>query len=487
VGRARLARRSLVESLVFALLGGAAGVLVAQWGGLAIRRLLITTEGASLDVLTDWRTLALSLALAIVCAVLTGIAPSFVMQWGDVARALRGGSRGGVRGRSRLRAALLVTQAALSVVLLVGAGLFVRSLLHVRALPLGYDATRVLLTRLDLRGTRLDDEARTRLERELLRTAQETPGVVAAARVMTAPLLATNSTALFVPGIDSVERLGYFTYQASSADYFRVMGTRVLRGRGLLPMDDASHPPVAVVGEEMARTLWPGRDAIGQCLRVFEATRPCTTVVGIAEDIVQQDLTASQRLHYYLSVDQFAPSGGDMLLVRTRGDPNAMRETLRAALQRAAPGEAFITVQPLADVTTAAQRSWRLGATLFAAFGALALIVAAIGLYGVVGYDIAQRAHELGVRVALGARSHHLVALVLGHGARLAGLGVAIGLAVAWLASGWLEPLLFKQPARDPLIYAGVAAVMLMTALIASASPSWRASRADPNRALRSE
>jgi ABC-type antimicrobial peptide transport system permease subunit len=237
----------------------------------------------------------------------------------------------------------------------------------------------------------------------------------------------------------------------------------------------------------MAKVLWPGKDAIGQCMRVRADTMPCTTVVGIAEDMVQRDITNAQRFHYYLPIEQSQPSGGAYMLLKMRGNPALQMEPVRKALQAVMPGQSYVTVRPLFEAIDGARRSWRLGATMFMAFGVLALVVAAVGLYGVIGYNVTQRMHELGVRVALGAQSRDILTLVVGQGVRFAIAGIAVGIVLAAIASRWLQPLLFQQSARDPVIYAAVGAVLLFVAIVASASPAFRASRADPNTALRTE
>lgn len=486
VTRRRLMMQTLTESLVLSVLGSVAGLVVAQWGGLGIRRLLIRSENASLDVLTDWRTLGVAVGVALVAGLLTGLAPALLSGRGDLTKALRAGVREGTHQRSGTRVALLVLQGALSVVLLVGAGLFVKSLQHVKAMRIGYDAEPVLLVSRNMRGLDLGDSARVRLGRELLAAAQAIPGVEAASYVSSVPFWSTSSTGLYVAGIDSVQKLGRFTYQTATTDYFRAMGTRILRGRGFTAEDRANAPPIAIVSESMARVLWPGKDAIGQCMRVRADTMPCTTVVGIAEDIVQNDLTSTQRYQYYLPLEQ-VPSSASYVLLRMRGDPAAQQETVRKALQRVMPGESYVTVKPFAEIVSGQRRSWQLGATMFVGFGVLALIVAAVGLYGVIGYNVTQRMHELGVRVALGAQARDILRLVVGQGVRLAAAGVALGIALAYGASRWIEPLLFQQSARDPLVYGVVGGVLVLVALAASAVPAQRAARADPNTALRSD
>jgi hypothetical protein len=313
---------------------------------------------------------------------------------------------------------------------------------------------------------------------------------VAASRVNSRPF-GTNTTKLVVPGIDSVERLGRFNFQVADPDYFTVMETRIVKGRSITAQDGEGAPPVSVVSQSMAQVLWPGQDPIGRCLQVsFTANpvQPCRTVIGVAEDAIQQSITDAERFMYYLPVDQVNPSWGGWLFVRIAGgNASAAAERVRLALNRVMPGEGYVTVQPLEELMDQQRRSWQFGATLFVAFGVLALLVAAVGLYGVISYNVAQRMHELGVRIALGAQSGDLVRLVVGQGVRFAGAGVAVGLALALLAARWIQPLLFRQSARDPATYGVVALLLLAVAVIASAVPSLRAARADPNSALRSD
>jgi ABC-type antimicrobial peptide transport system permease subunit len=237
----------------------------------------------------------------------------------------------------------------------------------------------------------------------------------------------------------------------------------------------------------MARVLWPGQDAIGQCFRMRDVTAPCVTIVGIAEDMVQQDIAEGDRYHYYVSIEQYSRTWGNGLLVKLRGAAGTSTERVRQTLQRVMPGESYLVPTRLEDVLAGARRSWQLGATMFVAFGGLALVVAAVGLYGVIGYGVTQRMHELGVRIALGARRRDILALVTGQGMRLATLGAVLGIGVAVAASRWIEPLLFRQSATDPLIYVGVVLVLLLVAVAACLVPAVRASRADPNAALRAE
>ena len=492
VRRRRLVGQFVIEGLLLALCGALGGLLAAQWGGAAIRGLLLP-EGSTFNLSQDWRTIGIAVACALAATVLTAVGPALLATRSDVASSLKAGARDGGYRSSRLRSTLLVMQGALSVALLVGAALFVRSLRNVLAIPLGYDASTVLEIRTDFRGLELDSASRVAVRRRLLETAQAIPGVEAATRI-NSRLFGTNTTALRVPGIDSVERLGRFNMQIGTSDYFEVMRTRILRGRGFDASDREGTAPVAVVSNAMARALWPGKDALGQCLqvgwgpgvRVQDA--PCTTVVGIAEDAAQQGITDEQRFMYYLVVDQIDPSSISTILVRMRpGNLETDMERVRNGMQSAMPGDGFVIVRPLQEAVDDQRRSWQLGATLFVSFGLLALVVAAVGLYGVMAYNVAQRLHELGVRIALGARATNILRLVMGQGLMFAGTGVVIGLALATVASPWLAPLLYKQAPRDPLAYGVVGGVMALVGIVATAVPAVRAMRADPNRALRVE
>jgi ABC-type antimicrobial peptide transport system permease subunit len=211
------------------------------------------------------------------------------------------------------------------------------------------------------------------------------------------------------------------------------------------------------------------------------------TVVGIAEDMVQYQIGGGERYHYYVPIEQYTRTWGNGMLLRLRGEPSRQAEEIRRAIQRVMPGGSYVTVRPLRDIVDSQQRSWRLGATMFVAFGLLALIVAAVGLYGVISYDVGQRMHELSIRVALGARRRAIVRLVVRRCVHLTLAGTVLGIAIALALSRWVQPLLFEQSATDPRVYTGVGAVLIAVALLASAMPAWRASGADPNAALRAE
>jgi predicted permease len=487
VSRERLAVQAIVESLVLTTIGGMSALIVVQTGGTLIRGVLMRTPMASSSFLPDSRVLLAAFTLTLIGGVILGLVPGLLLEKGDISRTLRGAVRGGRASDSRIRSGLLIAQAALSVVLLVGAALFVRSLDAVSTMRMGYDVDRVLHVSRVIRGAWPGDEALNAMRDTLVSTARSLPGVESAAWISSAPFISTSNTDLFVEGIESTRALGTFTYQATTADYFKTMGTRVLRGRGLADDDRKEAPGVAVVSESMARILWPGKDAIGQCMRIREENAACTTVVGIAEDMVQREIGGSERYHYYLPLQQFTRTSGNGMVLRLTGDPAREAESIRKALQRVVPGDSYVVTRPLRQIVDDATRSWRMGATMFLAFGSLALIVAAVGLYGAISYQVNGQAREMGVRVALGAQRRDLLRLIVGHAARVGMSGVVAGTLIALAASRWIQPLLFRQSALDPTVYGAVAVTMIAVAVAASAVPALRASNADPNSALRSE
>ncbi|HVA58257.1 MAG TPA: ABC transporter permease [Gemmatimonadaceae bacterium] len=485
VSRGRLASQLLTESFALALLGGVAGAAVAQWGG-ALLRALFLSKTTTATVIDDPRTLIFIALTAAAAGLLTGLAPLFQTAHTDLTRDLKAGAREGTYHSSHIRTGLLVFQGMLSVLLLVGAGLFVRSLAHVRATPLGYEADPVAVVNLNMRGVTLDSAQAHALRMRMLEAAQAIPGAEHASLQVTMPFWSTWDTQLTVAGIDTVEKLGEFDLNAVSPDYFATMGTRILRGRGITAQDVAGAPGAMVVSQAMARKLWPHADAIGQCVKVGADTMPCTYVVGVAENIKNSSLNSEPGLYYYMSWQQFAPSQGG-LFVRMHGAAASQTEAIRRALQPLMPGVSYVTVTSMSDVLGNETQSWKLGATMFLAFGVLALVLAAVGLYSVIAYNVAQRAHEMGVRVALGAQMRDLMGLVLRQGIGVSTVGIVFGAAIALGAGRWVKPLLFNESPRDPAVYAAVAVTLLVVATLASLIPARRAAKADPMQALRSE
>ena len=485
VSSARLFQQLLTESLVLAILGGVLGLALAQWAGGLLRALFLPPDFTA-GVITDDRTLVVTLGLTFVTALLTGIAPLFDASRASLSPMLVGAGRDTGLRSSRSRSALLVLQATLSVVLLVGAGLFVRSLQHVRALRLGYDVDPLLLVMDQKRGVVLTRGQQLALENRLVDAARAIPGVVGATIVSSVPFFGFEGRALFVPGIDSVDLLGNFDMQAANPDYFRTVGTRLLHGRAFDEHDDAHAPRVVVVSQGMANALWPGQEPLGKCIRIASRDSSCATVVGVTEDLHLHKLRDPREFVYYIPIAQHGEPEG-MLFVRVVGEATNYAENVRRQLQRVMPGSSYVIVEPFRDIVDVTVRSWKLGATMFVAFGALALALAAIGLYSVIAYGVAQRRRELGVRIALGASSGSVVRLVMHGGIRLVVVGVLLGAGIAFVARRAIASLLFQESPADPVVYIVVAMALIGVALVASIVPAFVAARIDPSIALRSD
>jgi predicted permease len=483
-GRRRLLRQLLTESSVLALVGGAAGFAIARFGGGLLQRTFLPDVDWSAAPVFDRRALLFTGVTALVTGVLAGLAPVFQVGRTDVTGSLKEGAREGSRQSARLRSSLIVLQVALCVMLLVGAGLFVHSLRNVRALDLGYEPERLIAVDVDFRAGRPQDAERIELQRRILERARAVSGVASAAVSLAIPFGSSYGYALSIPGRDSLSDLGAFYYNAVAGDYFQTTGTRLVRGLGITEADQTSGHRIVVVSETMAHRVWPDREAIGQCLKIGADTT-CSEVVGIVRDVRWGSLGDRDRMQLYVPFTDRPGEG--TVLVRTEGDPERLAEPVRRELQALMPSGAFVMARPLAQDLDRVFRPWRLGATMFTVFGVLALLVAAIGLYGVVAYGVAQRTHEMGVRMALGARAGDVLRLVVGQGVRVALVGIALGGAGALAAGRLIASLLFGVPAHDPWTFGTVVAILLGVAAVASLVPAWRAARVDPNIALRAE
>jgi putative ABC transport system permease protein len=487
VNRGRLIAQLLTESILLAGLGGLTGLAIAQWGGAALRAAFLPEADWSANII-DPRTIVFTLVISMIAGIISGLAPALYSGRGDVSGALKSGAREGTLHKSRTRTTLLIMQGALSVILLVGAGLFVRSLLNVRSLHMGFDVEQLLAVTVDMRGTTLPLEQRGELRRRLLARAKELPAVQNAARALTIPFYMTISGDVRIAGVDTSARwLREVTRQAGSQEYFETTGTRIVRGRGFDASDVKGGALSIVVSEALAKAAWPGKDALGQCVRMGSDTNPCRTVVGIAENVMLGSLREPETYHYYLPIDQYLTGNSGSLFVRVRGRGASQVESVRRGLQQIMPGTSYVNVVPLSDRVAPETKSWRLGATMFVIFGALALGLAAIGLYSVIAYGVTQRQHELGVRVALGAQSQQILSLILRQGMVLAFAGVSIGTLIAISGGKWIKPLLYNVSPTDPLVFSGVIGVLVLTALAACIVPARRAASVDPNVALRSD
>jgi predicted permease len=493
--RGQVMAQVLTESLLLALFGGAAALALSHWGGAVVRRLLLPdiVWGAGAG---DSRVLWFVLALTLLTGFIAGLIPAVQVSRPTVYEVLRHGTRNASTPLSRTRDALTVLQAALSVVLLVGAGLFVRSLRGVEAVDLGVNPDGVLM----METVWQRDTPEVDRRRYVLAAVEKLgadPRVAAAATSATVPFYSLWGADLRVGGLDSIPRLpgGGPYINAVTADYFRVFDSRFSRGRGFTAADVKGATPVAVVNETMANTLWPGEDPLGKCLFVGYgevapvATAPCSRVVGVVEDAHRFEIVNEQgAMQYYVHVPQLPYERSlETVMVRSRGDPIALIPTVRRTLMSLDPRVRFVRVRPFQELIAPSLRSWRLGATMFSVFGVLALLVAGIGLYSVLAFSVAQRTFELGIRSALGATRERLVSLVLRHALRLVGLGILLGVATAFLAAPRVGTMLYGVSARDPLTFTAVVVMLAGVALAAALLPARRATRVDPSIALRSE
>ena len=500
-GRRALVRQVLVESLVLALVGGAAALLVALWGGAAVRAWLLQSPAPGASVL-DPRVLGFTTLAALVTGLLAGVAPAWQAGRTDLSGALRSGGRDVSPTRGRLRSALLATQVALTLVLLVGAGLFVRSLRHAQTLDYGFDVDHLLLANAQQRGGNVSISRQLAASPEgpvdpqsarLLRMRDKiraNPLVAGADALVGMPYQSVIMMSIRVSGRDTLPRLaggGPFML-AVTPTYFATVGTRILRGRGFTDGDVKGSLPVTVVDESFAKFAWPDRDAIGQCLFLGDST--CIQVVGVVADVRGRSVTQAQSLNYYLDfLQQLQPPMMplDGLVIRTRGPAAQAAAQVQHALQVSEPDLPYVRVQTLAERIAPQWRSWQLGATMLTLFGLLALVIASLGLYGVTAYGVAQRTQEIGVRIALGAGRRDVVGLAVAQALRATAIGAAIGMLLAFALGRAVAALLFGIKPLDPLSVLGGVAVLVAVAAAAAWLPARRAAGIDPMQALRTE
>jgi predicted permease len=372
----------------------------------------------------------------------------------------------------------------------VGAGLFVRSLLRVASLDYGYDPERLVVVDPAFPESVPAPERRAAVERMLERAAR-LPGVAGAGLTSTAAFWSFGIGDFTVPGFDSAAALreSLVISNVVTPGFLTAAGMRVVRGRALTGADVAGAPRVALVSEALARRVWRGADPVGRCVKIDGDSMPCTEVVGVVRNTVVRELREPPLMQYYVPLAQQPGDGARNLVVRAAEgrDPESLVPTLRREMAAVAPAARYVDVLPLVDRLAPQTRPWRLGASAFGALGALALVIAAVGLYSVMAYAVAQRLHELGLRVALGARARDVYVLVLRQGLAVAAAGIVLGVAAALLAGRWVGPLLFDVSPRDPFVLGAVAATLLAAALVATVVPARRATRVDPSDALRAE
>ena len=490
VTRARLAAQLITESAVLALIAGGVALIVATWGASLMRRLLLPSVRWA-DSPLDLRLGLYTLLIALGAGLLVGLLPFVRAGRFDLAASMRGGSAEGGTYRSRTRATLIVAQTALSVVLLAGAFMFVRSLRAVQRVDIGFDPSGVILAQVWSGSQVIPDE---RLNATLIAVGERmksVPGVLSVATSNLEPMAGLSFTEMHFPGRDSLPRTekGPPTFVAVSPDFFKAVGVSVVTGRPFLDSDRDGAPRVMIVTRTLARVAWGSANPIGQCVKIGKVTEPCTTVVGVIEDVRRDKVLEDPTLMFYLPIAQ-APSwarGVGALIVRARPDAvAAVEHEIRATILSTLPGSRA-QMRTFAELLDPQYLPWRVGARLFTAFGLLALVVAAIGVYSAISYAVTQRTLELGVRMALGARPAQIGRDVVGRGLRVVGLGVGVGIVITLAIGRLVEALLYSTSPRDPFVLVQVAVLLLGVAVLAAARPAWRATTLDPVRALRSE
>jgi putative ABC transport system permease protein len=480
----RLTRQVLIESLVLASAGGIAALFVTLWAGPLIRAFLLPDTPAFTEPL-DARVITFTSAVALLTGIVVGAVPAWQLARRDLTPALKAGAGEGRYQRSRLRSALLVAQVALTVVLIIGAGLFTRSLRNVEGQNFGFDPEHTLLETIDLRATGYSPAQINAFYLQILARLEALPGVEAAAATVAHPLGWVTGCWVSVPGRDSIPRLstgGPYCQQVTPG-YFAAIGTPV-RGRAFTSGDRAGS--VAIVNETMARVLWPGENAIGKCFVPGDA-KFCTEVIGVVADARRFNAVEEPSMMFYVPFSGNSDQYITALVVRTRGEPEEWIGQLRAAILETAPNLPFVQITPLADLLAPSIRPWRLGSTMFAGFALLALVLSAVGLYGVLAYIVTQRTHEMGVRVAMGAQRWDVQGLMVSHGVRVTVVGAALGALGGLVAGRVLSSLLYGVSPRDPLVLFAAVVVPVVVAAVASYLPARRASRVDPVVALRAE
>jgi putative ABC transport system permease protein len=490
-GRGRLVRQLLTESLLLAGLGGTVGLAVAYVGVGALVALgppgLPRLEAIGID----GPAFVFALGVTTLIAVVVGLAPTLAPSRGDLHRGARAASRRTAGGYLSARRALVVAEVALALVLLVGAGLVLRSMQRLFAVPPGFDAAGVVVMQVQTVGARFGDDASVdRFYTQALDAARQAPGVAAAALTSQLPL-SGDLEAFGVTFEDDARPSGEdgsaFRY-AVSPGYFEAMRVPLVSGRRLDSGDVAGASPAVVISESFARRAYPGRDPVGQRMHVGRTDLPWYTVVGVVGDVKQASLEPGQTDAVYVTPAQwYFADRARWLVARAERDPAALVPSLERAIWSVDGDQPILRVQTMERLVIQSEAQRRFALIVLQTFALLALMLAGIGLYGVLSGSVTERMREIGVRSALGASRETIVAMVVRQGMTLTALGVALGLAGAVAASEALATLLFGVSRLDPLTYVAVVAVLATVSALACWVPAWRAARVDPVSTLRTE
>ncbi|HEX6536582.1 MAG TPA: ABC transporter permease [Gemmatimonadaceae bacterium] len=491
-GRARLIGQLLTESLSLAGIGGALGMVVAALGV----RALVALGPAGLprlhEIRVDGAAFGFALAITTAIGIAAGLAPALHASRDDLHGGLRRGS-GRATGGSRLtRGTLVISEVALALVLLVSAGLLLRSLQRLFAVAPGFVPSHLLTMQVQVAGHRLDDpDATRRFFDDALDAVRRVPGVRTAAYTSLLPLSGDfekyGVQFESIPNDDSDEDHSAFRYGVTPG-YFETMRIPLREGRPLDEHDVAGSPRVVVINESFARRKFPGRSAIGQRVHIGATDQPWYTIVGVVGDVKQMSLAVSHADEVYVPTAQWSFADNPLwLVVRARGAPAALAPAIERAIWSVDPEQAIVRVATMDDVIAKSAAERRFALVLFETFAFVALVLSAVGLYGVISGSVTERTREIGVRSALGASRGEILAMVVREGMALTALGVAIGLTAAVVASRAIVTLLFGVSRLDPVTYVGVIVLLLGMSAIACWVPAWRAARVDPSIALRVE
>jgi predicted permease len=493
-GRGRLVRQLLTEAAVLGLLGAAAGLVVAAWGGDLIQALQPRGVPRLDEIRLDRAVVAFTMGCALFTTIVFGTIPAILSTRRSSAVALREGGRGLLSGRGgRVRRGLAVAEMALAVTLLAGAGLLLRSFSQLSRVDPGFQNDSALVFRLSLPDARYaDGGAKALFYRRALETFDALPGVQSSAATMGVPLRGFAFMFSFVvdgrPEVPPAQQPSLET-RVVTASYFRTLGIPVVKGRGFADTDDAASPRVVVISREAARRHFAGEDPIGKRIRLGWGPPEDKTggiVIGVVGDVKEAGLDEAQAAEIYLPYAQ-RPVGGMDVVLRTTVPPLSLAAAVRGAVHDLDPDLPVARIETLSQIVAASIAQPRFYTLLLTAFAGTALLLAALGLFGVISVGVSQRTREIGVRMALGARSADVLGLVLREAAMLAVLGIAVGLATALALSRTLSTLLFDLSPRDPLAFVTAPLVLLVTAVLAALLPARRAAHVDPIEALRSE
>ncbi len=491
--RRRVIRQLITESLLLSCAGGALGAVMALW----LTDLLARTAAESLPRATeigmDGRGLAFALGVSALCGVVFGLAPAWQASRSGVSSALKQESRGGsAAGRARALATFAAAEIALALVLLVGAGLLLASFRNLRHVDAGFDPSHVMTAPAFLPEWKYETpDVQRSFFRRAVAELQNIPGVTAAAGVNVLPLTGDNASGAFTPEGWPPPPPG----QRESADrravtprYFEAMGVRLLRGRAFTDADDERAPQVAIVSRALAEHYWAGADPIGKRLKLtrYAADAPWLTIVGVAADVRHGTLAQPSRQVVYFPHAQ-RPDSGMELVVRTAGAPGSVSGGIRDVLRRLEPDLPVDGLRPMSEIVRRSLGDEALEFQLLGAFALMALVLAAVGIYGVIAYAISQRTQEFGIRLALGASRTDIIRLVAGYGLRLTVTGIAAGAVAAWMATSLLTDLLFGIAPRDPVVFTATTGLLFAVGLAACILPARRALKLSPVMALKGE